>query len=145
MKSPRDNGTTYLREVIVNYRRRRVPEPIRQPFDAVGWFRSIAPDNAREHFMALYLDARHRPIAWRLVTTGTATESLVHPREVLQPALLVGAVAVIVAHNHPSGDPAPSPEDVAMTTRLRQACELLGIRLLDSLVFTDEGKWESMK
>lgn len=139
----RDAEANTLREVIVRYRwrRRRVPERIREPANAVQWFQRVAPDNSREHFFALYLDGRYKPIAWRLVSTGDAQQALVHPREVLQPALLLGACALIVAHNHPSGDPRPSPEDEALTKRLHDACELLGLRLLDSLVFTDDGRW----
>jgi DNA repair protein RadC len=83
------------------------------------------------------LDGRHRPIAYQVVSIGTATASLVHPREVFQAAIGAGAVALIVAHNHPSGDPSPSREDRDITERLLRAGELLGIRLLDSVVVTD--------
>jgi len=64
--------------------------------------------------------------------------SLVHPREVFKPAILLNSHGIICAHNHPSGDPAPSPEDHVLTTRLRQAGELLGIALLDHIILGDE-------
>ncbi|TLY38617.1 MAG: hypothetical protein E6K60_00335 [Nitrospirae bacterium] len=64
--------------------------------------------------------------------------SLVHPREVFKPAILLNSHGIICAHNHPSGDPAPSPEDRVLTTRLRQAGELLGIALLDHIILGDE-------
>lgn len=88
----------------------------------------------KEHFRALYLDARRRLLLSETVSIGTLTSSLVHPREVFHPAVGCCAAAVVVAHNHPSGDPEPSPEDLALTRRLRQAGEILGIEVLDHLV-----------
>ncbi|RIL03534.1 MAG: hypothetical protein DCC71_14900 [Proteobacteria bacterium] len=76
---------------------------------------------------------------------GTVSASLVHPREVFQPAILVGACAVIVAHNHPSGDPTPSREDREITQRLAQAGALLGVSLLDSVVFTRKGGFVALR
>ena len=78
-----------------------------------------------------------------MVGVGTAA-TLVHPREVFQPGVLAGAVAVIVLHNHPSGDPSPSSEDREITERLRKAGEILGIRLLDSVVWTTHGAFVSI-
>jgi DNA repair protein RadC len=89
--------------------------------------------------VGLYLDARHRVLRRRLVSLGTLTASLVHPREVLAPALEVRAAALVVVHNHPSGDPEPSPEDCALTERLRDAARLLGVDLLDHVVVAREG------
>jgi DNA repair protein RadC len=86
--------------------------------------RQVVTDDAREHFVAIYLDGRHRAIGHQVVSVGTATASLVHPREVFQPAILAGACAVIVGHNHPSGDPSPSPEDRAVTLRLEHAQQI---------------------
>lgn len=89
----------------------------------------------REHFVALYLDVRNvlrgKPY---VVSVGTASASLVHPREVFAEALRRNASALIVSHNHPSGDPSPSPDDLAVTRRLRQAGELLGIQLRDHII-----------
>ena len=73
------------------------------------------------------------------VSVGTLTASLVHPREVLGPALRARAAALVVAHNHPSGDPEPSPEDCALTERLRDAARLLGLELLDHVVVGRNG------
>jgi DNA repair protein RadC len=88
----------------------------------------------REEFHALLLDTKHRVIGTRLISIGSLQSSLVHPREVFRPAIALSAAALLVAHNHPSGDPWPSSEDEAVTERLREAGELLGIRLLDHLV-----------
>ncbi len=120
-------------------------EPIREPSHAVAFARKAVFDHAREHFLAIYLDGRHRPIAYSVVSVGTATASLVHPREVFQPAVMLGAVAALILHNHPSGDPTPSREDWEIAERLRRAGELLGIHLLDSVVWTAEGALLSMR
>lgn len=84
--------------------------------------------------MVLYLNNQHRLLAHETLFTGTINRTEVHPREVLKRALHFNAAAVILAHNHPSGDPAPSPEDRAITERLVQALALVDIRLLDHLV-----------
>ena len=130
-----------IREAVVRYRgsRRRIAEAIRTPSDVARFIRGVVGNDAREHFVVLMLDGRHRPIAYQVVSIGTATASLVHPREVFQAAVGMGAVAIIVAHNHPSGDPSPSREDRDVTHRLIRAGEVLGIRLLDSVVVTESG------
>lgn len=114
-----------------------------RPEDVVPWLAEWR-DARREHFVAFDLNARHQLLARRLVSVGSLSASIVHPREVFQPAVAGSAAGVIVAHNHPSGDPEPSPEDVAVTRRLREAGELLGIELLDHLVVAGRG-WVSLK
>ncbi|MEO6463462.1 MAG: JAB domain-containing protein [Candidatus Eisenbacteria bacterium] len=109
-----------------------------RPEDVVPWLAEWR-DARREHFVAFDLNARHQMIARRLVSVGSLSASIVHPREVFQPAVSASAAGLIVAHNHPSGDPEPSPEDVAVTRRLREAGELLGIELLDHLVVAGRG------
>ena len=106
--------------------------------------RAVVKNDAREHFVVIMLDGRHRPIGYQVVSIGTATASLVHPREVFQAAVGLGAVALIIAHNHPSGDPTPSLEDREVTERLIRAGDLLGIRLLDSVVVA-ESAYHSMR
>lgn len=93
----------------------------------------------QEHFIVLYLDARDRLIYRETVSIGTLTASLVHPREVFSPAVERRAAAIIVAHNHPSGDSSPSSEDRQATRRLSQAGRLLGITLIDHVVVTKTG------
>jgi DNA repair protein RadC len=88
----------------------------------------------REHFVAFYLDARHRLLVLETVAVGSLNASLVHPREVFRPAVAVGAAALVVAHNHPSGCPRPSREDLELTARLEDCGRLMGIELLDHLV-----------
>lgn len=94
----------------------------------------------KEHFVALHLDARHRIKSTETISIGTATASLVHPREVFRAAIRLGTVALILCHNHPSGDPEPSPDDREITGRLRQAGELLGIKVLDHVILGRDGR-----
>ena len=88
----------------------------------------------REQFLVCALDAKHAIIGVNIVSTGSLTLSIVHPREVMKPLILLNAGAWICAHNHPSGDPAASVEDRELTTRLREVGELLGIKLLDHVI-----------
>ncbi|MEZ5978150.1 MAG: JAB domain-containing protein [Planctomycetota bacterium] len=108
--------------------------PIDGPLRALEWFAPHFRGERQECFAALLLDGRHRVLRLAALTRGTLTTSLVHPREVFGPAVREGAAAVLVAHNHPSGDPEPSPEDLAVTERLGRAGRLLGIPLVDHLV-----------
>jgi len=93
----------------------------------------------QECFVGLLLDGKHRLRRRERISHGTLTTSLVHPREVFRPAIRWAAAALVVVHNHPSGDPEPSVEDVEVTRRLRDAGRLLGIPLLDHVVCASEG------
>ncbi len=111
---------------------------VRRPEDLHGLLRDEFRGLDRERFLALYLDSRHRIEAAEVVSIGSLNASLVHPREVFKPAVALSAAAVVVAHNHPSGDPRPSGDDLELTARLARCGELLGIALLDHLVVGDE-------
>jgi DNA repair protein RadC len=147
MASVERESIHFIREVAVRYvgRSARIATAIRRPVQVVEFLRRVVRDDAREHSVALYVDGRHRPTAHQVVSIGTASASLIHPRELFQPAILVGACAVIVAHNHPWGDPTPSREDREITQRLAQAGALLGVSLLDSVVFTREGGFVALR
>ncbi len=114
------------------------------PADVFRHFHPRLRDASRERFLTLHLDGRHRVLGEAEVSRGTLTASLVHPREVFRPALRAGAAALIVVHNHPSGDPTPSLEDHRVTQRLCEAGELLGIPLLDHVVVAERG-YRSLK
>ena len=90
-----------------------------------------------ERFGVLLLDARHRLIRAQLVSSGARDASLVHPREVFREAVLAGASAIVAFHNHPSGDPMPSEEDLALTRRLVSAGSVMGIEVVDHLILSD--------
>ncbi|MEM7410627.1 MAG: DNA repair protein RadC [Myxococcota bacterium] len=93
----------------------------------------------QEHFIVVLLDGRHRILGEETVSLGTLTASLVHPREVFRPALRASAAALLLVHNHPSGDPSPSLEDREVTRRLAEAGEILGIRVVDHVVVAERG------
>src|SRR6187401_1129734 len=97
-----------------------------------------------EHFGVVLLDARHRLIAARLISIGSVDQSVANPRDVYREAVLAGAPAVVVFHNHPSGDPTPSQDDVALTIRMKEAGHIVGIDLVDHVILADT-KYYSMK
>jgi DNA repair protein RadC len=92
-----------------------------------------------EHFGVMLLDTKHRVLKTTLISLGTLDASIVHPREVFREATIAGAFGVILFHNHPSGDPKPSADDVALTRRLIDAGELMGITVLDHLILVERG------
>jgi len=96
-------------------------------------------DRPQECFIALLLDGRHRVTGEALVSQGTLTSSLVHPREVFHRAVREAAAALVLVHNHPSGDPEPSGEDHEVTRRLARAGEILGIRVVDHVIVAERG------
>jgi DNA repair protein RadC len=87
--------------------------------------------------MALLLDGKNRVVREVQVSEGSLNQSIVHPREVFNPAVRNSAAAIILVHNHPTGDPAPSREDMELTRRLKEAGDLMGIRLLDHIIIGD--------
>jgi DNA repair protein RadC len=107
---------------------------LRHGGDVARLVRDAARGARRESFFVVLVDARHRLQSLQLVSLGGVDAAPVHPRDVLAPAVRDGAAAVIVAHNHPSGDPGPSADDRRVTDRLRQAGELMGIQLLDHII-----------
>lgn len=94
-------------------------------------------DRRKEYVLALLLDGKNRIIREVRISEGSLNQSIVHPREVFNPAVRDSAAALILVHNHPTGDPAPSREDLELTRRLKEAGELMGIRLLDHVIIGD--------
>lgn len=147
---------------------------IRRSAEVYDSFKEHFASLDREHFVVLLLDAKNGMLGFHTVSIGSLTSSLVHPREVFKPVVLHNdavkershapevtkeiceqsirwsAAAVILMHNHPSGDPGPSQEDLHITTRLREIGEVIGVRVLDHLIFGDDryvslvdnGYWE---
>lgn len=107
---------------------------ISSPDEAAQLMRAYLGDADREHFVVLMLNTKHRVNAIHTVSVGSISATIVHPREVLKVAILSNAAAIVVGHNHPSGDPKPSEEDLSITQRLVQACRIIGIELLDHVV-----------
>ena len=133
-------------EIKVVRERRQGYGPLRQVRDAKAVyeaFRAHFDPVDREQFLAVILNGRNQILGFNLIALGTLTSALVHPREVYKAAILANAAAIIVVHNHPSGDPEPSDEDKALTRRLKDAGEILGIRILDHVVIGD-GRYVSL-
>ena len=117
---------------------------VRSPQDVVNLLMPEMRDLKKEHLKSVLLDVKNRVQKIITVSIGTLDSSLVHPREVFKDAILASAASIIVAHNHPSGDPTPSKEDIAVTLRLHEAGTVMGIELLDHLIIGDN-RWVSLK
>ncbi|MGL4797855.1 MAG: RadC family protein [Cellulosilyticaceae bacterium] len=115
----------------------KVSEPLTTPKHIAGLFMEELRHEKNEKFIAVYLDAKCRVVSHEMVSQGSLTASIVHPREVYKGAINKSAYSLVVLHNHPSGDPTPSKEDVQITKRLKEAGQILGIQLLDHIVIGD--------
>lgn len=129
---------TFIREVRVSYYpTKQRPFKITGPEDVATFFRSVMPDNSREHLIALYLSSSHEVASYSIIATGTANSAQMHARELFQRAIVSGAVAIILSHNHPGGQTKPSDHDRRLTKEMHEAGELLKIPLLDHVIVTD--------
>jgi DNA repair protein RadC len=99
----------------------------------------------REHFLAMFLDGRNKVIGLHTVSIGTLTGAMCHPRETMKGAILANANSIILVHNHPSGDSRPSPDDIELFTRMREAGHLLGIRVHNAIIigYREAYSWTS--
>ena len=115
------------------------PKPVlKSPEDVVSAVRSQLKGKKKEHFVVLCLDTRNRLINRSQVSIGSLDTSIVHPREVFKEAISSSAASVIFVHNHPSGDPEPSREDIELTKRLAKVGEIIGIDVLDHIIVCDK-------
>lgn len=146
-----------VRELHAVYKRRSIDceitgRQIKDPATAAQLLRAMPieggtlEDSPIERFYVIALDSKHRIRAIAPLTAGTLDATIVHPRDVYRAALQANAAAVIVAHNHPSGDPTPSPDDQRLTDRLRAAGEVIGIAFLDHIIIGhDDRSWSFQK
>lgn len=137
---------TYIREAELTYRRRKTlhdanastPTMVRSSADVAPIVRRLIGTRLTESLIVLALDGKHKILGFHEVARGSSSACPVVPADVLRYPLIAGAVAIIIAHNHPSGDITPSPEDRAVTRRMVEASTLLGLRMLDHLIVSDE-------
>lgn len=121
------------------------PRPvIRSPQDVANLLLPELAGELREQFRALLLDTRNQVLRVRTISIGSLNASIIHPRELFREAIANSAAALIAAHNHPSGDPTPSPEDIAVSKRLVEAGKIIGIDVLDHVIL-GEGRYISLK
>ncbi|HVO67600.1 MAG TPA: JAB domain-containing protein [Syntrophales bacterium] len=107
------------------------PEQIFQTFN-------FLKHETKEYFISLHLDGKNKILAVDICSIGSLSQAIVHPREVYKTALLSSAAAIILIHNHPSGDPEVSREDIEITRRLKEVSEIIGIRILDHIIIGDK-------
>lgn len=127
----------------------KIGEPFRGSGDIYAHFREHLAAEICEYFYAVLLDNKHRKLRDVVVSKGSLTASIAHPRDVFAQVVRFSAAAIIFVHNHPSGDPTPSKEDIEITRRLREVGDLMGVRVLDHVVigkgryvsFVDDGYW----
>ncbi|MCS7307143.1 MAG: DNA repair protein RadC [Aquificaceae bacterium] len=122
---------------------RRISDPyesifINNPEDAYRFVRERV-DDRREHLVGLYLSPTNRLLSYELIAIGRMNALHAEPKDILYHAVSIACNRIIVAHNHPKGEPKPSPEDIEFTRRLKQACLLMGFELLDHLIITKKG------
>lgn len=117
---------------------------IRSPQDAADLLMPELRDLPQERFKALFLTMKNEVLKVRTITIGSLDASLITPRELFREAISNNSASVVVAHNHPSGDPSPSREDITVTKRLCEAGQMVGIEVLDHLIIGD-GRWVSLK
>jgi DNA repair protein RadC len=112
---------------------------VKNPEGVVKAIRASIQDKAKEHFKLILLNPRNKIIGISTISIGTLNASLVHPREVFKDAIVHSAASVVLAHNHPSGDPEPSEDDIAITKRLIEAGKILGIEVMDHIIIAKNG------
>ena len=139
-----------VREPRVEYRARPdVPAfdsrtSLKTPREAVAFLAPMLDHEPCEVFVVIFLNTKHQLLSFHEVSRGTLDSTLVHPREVFKAALLTNAAVIVLAHNHPSGDPSPSPDDEVLTLRLKAAGEVLGVDVVDHVIVAD-GRHYSFK
>lgn len=129
----------YIRELTKRRYRGKKPVVIHGPDDVQRVLGKKLMTEKRELFLAVLLNARHEVQSVETISVGSLNASIVHPREVFLPAILGSAASIVLVHNHPSGDPEPSEEDLSITKRLVEVGDLLGIGVLDHVIIGSRG------
>nr|WP_312577708.1 DNA repair protein RadC [Sedimentibacter sp.] len=124
-----------VKEKSVKYQNRIISSPS----DSAELFSSFIEDSDREQMLLCCLDTKNRPTSISIISIGTLNSALVHPREVFKAAILSNAASIILAHNHPSGDTAPSNEDISLTNRISEVSKIIGIKFLDHIIIGQGG------
>lgn len=134
-------GIKLFQAISEKYAREKMPKKISltSPQAVVNYLKEKIGREKKEHFIILSLDGRNNLIRENIVSVGTLNANLVHPREVFKEAIDARAVSIIIVHNHPSGDPEPSEDDLEITKRLVEAGKILGIEVVDHIIITKTG------
>lgn len=110
---------------------------IKSPEDVFRYFQSLFKDQVKERFIVFWLNSANRVTGFEIVTEGLLNSSLVHPREVFRGAIVSTSASIIIAHNHPSGNPIPSNEDLTITKQIVEAGKIIGIPVHDHIIFAE--------
>lgn len=128
-----------VREATVKYKYRQSPvATINSPRDVYSFFKKKLRGETRENFYVLFLDIKNQVLAYELVAVGKSDGAVVDIKEILRSALLIGADQIILVHNHPSGIPKPSGQDIAFSAQVKDACKLLDIEMLDHVIIGEQ-------
>jgi DNA repair protein RadC len=143
-------GITYrVRELEVRYKALRLPLPVTgqasNPREAAQLAAAVLDDLHIEKFIALHFNTKRRLIGVHVVSVGCLDSTPAHPREIFTAAFLTNAASLVVAHNHPSGDPSPSPDDRALVRNLAEAGRVLGVDLDDAIIIGEQGRYYSFR
>lgn len=123
-----------VREASVLYDIRKIASPK----DCIELGKKFLDDADREQLIVCCVDTKNQPTAINIVSIGSLNSSIVHPREVFKPAILSNSASIMLFHNHPSGDPAPSRDDISITERIKESGRMLGIELIDHIIIGND-------
>ncbi len=141
------HANQYIREVEVKFKTKPTPDQlvkIGNPDDVVKFFTDLQ-DETQEKIIAIYLDTKSTISCFQIVSIGTLNSAPIEPKDILKTSLLTNSYGLILVHNHPSGDPKPSPEDTTACQALKAACKILNIQLMDFIIIGDNGMYFSFK
>lgn len=134
-----------LKQVKRKRKNKSIPEKITSSSGLAQWMAKLIGNESQEHLVVVCLNTKNQINSYATVSIGSLNQSIAHPRDILQRALLSNAARITILHNHPSGNPIPSINDDAFTERMKSACELIGIDLLDHIIVTDTDKYYSYR
>lgn len=130
------SATLAIKELHTSYRDKKAGQTLCSPASVAKAF-SWLSDEPSEHFLVVHVNTKNRVVSYETVAIGGLSVAIVEPRSVFRSAILANAASIILVHNHPSGEPEPSREDVALTRRLQEGAKLLAIELIDHVIIGD--------
>lgn len=134
-----------LKQVKRKRQNRNIPDKITSSFSLAQWMAKLIGNESQEHLVVVCLNTKNQINSYATVSVGSLNQSIAHPRDILQRALLSNSARIALLHNHPSGNPIPSENDDNFTERMNDACALIGIDLLDHIIVTDSNSYYSYR
>lgn len=134
-----------LKQVKRKRKSKNIPDQVNSSMTLAKWMSKLIGSECQEHLLVVCLNTKNQITSYATVSIGSLNQSIAHPRDILQRALLSNAARIVLIHNHPSGNPAPSINDDSFTMRIKEACTIIGIDLLDHIIVTDTDKYYSYK